>query len=184
MSTLLHPFSTRVGDFIDSFRSLFIFSTFIVITILGLYSFLVGLEEDRKFEEILSDCLSQRVLCPTKTITVSGEIQSIGTDSALVFIRTRDGARWEDLFDRDHEVLVIGNQLPPDIGRIVALQGQFLSNNQFLLEAYQAEKRGIREAKYIISLFGLLMTIIIWARTFRFSFKNFEFELKHNNSDA
>jgi hypothetical protein len=172
----------RATYFIERYRFLLFFTTIVALVLLGFYSAIAGMKTDYSFQSDLVDCLSGTRSCPQNTIVLLAQVKSNGSESITVNIKTKRGSRWEDLFDRDHSVLVIGRPPQTKVGQVLALRGVLLSNDRFLLEAYQMESKWTREIKYLISLFALVLTAILWARSCRFCGKRFLFFLKDTDN--
>ena len=80
----------------------------------------------------LADCVAGLTDCPRDSLTMSVQIKNIQQNKFVVNVRTRKGAQWKDLFDRHHDITVIGDPGNASNGDILRLQGTFSSIELFL----------------------------------------------------
>lgn len=167
-----------MGALIETHRILLLCAALFVLTALSIFSLYVGTINTRNVSDQLYNCLMIQGSCSGEIITLVARIHAIDDDTVTVHFRTRRGGRSDKSFDQKYPVSIVYGELPLSIGEVAAVQGRFLTNNQFQLQTYQTEEQWVREIKYGISLLGLLATIVVWFSTFRFSFKTFRFSQK------
>ncbi len=134
--------------------------------------------KQNQFLEDLTDCISGNSACPDGLVTVLAQIKLANQQKFIINIRTKTGARWEDLYERNIDITVISNSHQLSKGQTIALQGHFASSNTITLKKYETEGAWIREIKYGISLLALIWTGLIWIQTFNFSFRKLIFVQK------
>jgi hypothetical protein len=159
----------------DKHRFLLCIVTTLILVILGIYSHVVGTAKQDEFLGDLTRCISGIAVCPNNLTTVTAQIKHIDKQRFIVNIRTKRGARWKDSFNRKYDISVIGNSDELSINDVIALQGNFVSNQIMVLKKYETEGQWVRQIKYGISLLALGLSALIWFRTYRFSLKKFVF---------
>ena len=178
MHCFLHNFLSFVLG--DRNRVLFLFITTFLLIILGTYSYTVNSNKQNQFFRSINLCISKLLECPDKTITLSAQIKELNQNIFVVNIRTKTGSRWEDLFEREYDITVLGTGHELSSNDVIVLKGRLLANRTMTLERYETEGKWVRETKYGISLLAFCLTIVILLQTFRFSLKRFMFVRKEN----
>jgi len=166
---------------LENHRTPLLVITVFLLSLLSIYSYSFGNAKDKEFNKTLAGCISGTRNCPQHSVVVSAQVKNLSQDYFIVNIRTRKGARWEDLFDRKFDITVFGERPDLTVGDIIALKGHFSSSQIFQLKEYDIEAKWLREIKYTISLLALVLTMFIWFKAFGFSPTELVFFRKQNH---
>ena len=110
----------------------------------------------------LEQCLGNSVSCIGKPLVIRAQINYSSDESFIAYPRIRGKFRSE------YPIPLAGDLLKLRHEYVIDVLGVFSPENTFIITKYQRDN-WIRTAKYAVSILGLLLTVILLFRRYRFS---------------
>ena len=129
---------------------------------LGVYANIMGSQQILERGLILEKCLEDPISCVEKPLVMHVQI-NLSSDNLYIAYPNVWGA-----YQLKHPVTLAGKLKGLKHGQIISILGAYSHDSVFIITDYQ-ESDWIRTLKYGVSLLGLLFTIILFIRRYRFS---------------
>jgi len=138
---------------------------------LCIYTHIVGNQYVHQKLVILEQCLKNSVSCISKPLVMRAQIGQSSDESFIAYPRIRGR------FQLEYPVPLAGDLVGLQHGYVIDILGAYSPESTFIVTKYHRDN-WIRTAKYTVSILGLLLTVILLFRRYRFSSHRF-FPLIH-----
>ena len=140
-----------------------------VLFALCIYSEFSGLANQKHLSSIRQTCITYITSCHNQLLFLPSRLLSTTKDSFTILTLTKKGPKWADLAEYDHPIIVRGQLVGIQPGDEFALLARFDRSGVIEMIKYEKEPSRIRILKYLVSILGLILTIILLFNRYRLS---------------
>ena len=132
-----------------------------ILSALCIYSGFTGLTNEQRLISIRKACITYQTTCHNQLLFLPSRLLSTSNSTFRILALNIRGPKWADLAEYDYPVIVRGRLVGIQPGDEFALLARFDRSGVMEMIKYEKEPSRVRLLKYLVSILGLILSIIL-----------------------